>query len=147
MFVIASKVQAASFRVWAVRRQANLFFPAQSGKKRVLLSMIISAACANFPGAENPLGFGYASRQDAKDAKFGNQFLFFAPFVFFAGDIPRPTGARSAPYGTLRVLRAFVVNPTFLILVAALPRCELRGERNQGDYARLPTQNLKSLLS
>jgi hypothetical protein len=42
----------------------------------------------------------------------------FAPFAFFAGDIPRPTGARSAPYENLRVLRAFVVNPTFLILVA-----------------------------
>ena len=40
----------------------------------------------------------------------------------FAGDIPRPTGARSAPYENLRVLRAFVVNPTFLILVAAVPR-------------------------
>jgi len=37
MFVIESTVQAASFRVWAVHRQANLFFPAESGKKRVLL--------------------------------------------------------------------------------------------------------------
>jgi hypothetical protein len=35
------------------------------------------------------------------------------------GDIPRPTGARSAPYENLRVRRAsFVVNPTFLIFVA-----------------------------
>jgi hypothetical protein len=34
--------------------KANLFFPAQSGKKRVLLSMTISAACANFPGTEDP---------------------------------------------------------------------------------------------
>jgi hypothetical protein len=24
----------------------------------------------------------------AKDAKFGNQFIFFAPFAFFARDIP-----------------------------------------------------------
>src|SRR3972149_155756 len=55
-----------------------------------------------FSGRRRPLEFGYASRQDAK---FGNRFLFFAPFAFFAGDIPRPTGARSAPYETLRVLR------------------------------------------
>jgi hypothetical protein len=61
-------------------------------------------------------------RRGAKYAKFGNQFLFFAPFAFFARDIPRLTGARSAPYENLRVLRAFVANPTFLILVAALPR-------------------------
>jgi len=40
----------------------------------------------------------------------------------FAGDIPRLTGARSAPYENLCALRAFVVNPTFLILVAAEPR-------------------------
>jgi hypothetical protein len=72
-----------------------------------------------FSVSRRPLGFGYASRQDAKDAKLGNQFLFFEPFAFFAEDIPRPTGARSAPYENLRVLRAFVVNPTFLILVAA----------------------------
>jgi hypothetical protein len=40
----------------------------------------------------------------------------------FAGDIPRPTGERSAPYENLRVLRAFVVNSTFLISVAAVAR-------------------------
>jgi len=42
----------------------------------------------------------------AKDAKLGNQFLFFAPF---ARDIPRLPGARSASCENLRVLRAFVV--------------------------------------
>jgi hypothetical protein len=34
----------------------------------------------------------------AKVAKVGNQFLFFAPFAIIARDIPRLTGARSAPY-------------------------------------------------
>jgi len=81
-----------------------------------------------FSGRRRPLGFGYASRQDAKDAKFGNQFLFFTPFAFFARDTPRLTGARSAPYENLRDLRAFVVNPTFFILVAAQPRWVLRGK-------------------
>jgi len=89
-----------------------------------------------FSRRRRPLGFGYASRQDAKVAKFGNRFLFFVPFAFFAGDIPRPTGARSAPYGNLRVLRAFVVNPTFLILVAALSRWELRGEEISSGRTR-----------
>jgi hypothetical protein len=37
----------------------------------------------------------------AKDAKFGNQFIFFAPFAFFARDIPKLAGARSAPYKIL----------------------------------------------
>jgi hypothetical protein len=45
----------------------------------------------------------------------------------FAGDIPRLTRARSAPYENLRVLRAFVVNPTFLILVTVAPRIYLLG--------------------
>ena len=54
-------------------------------------------------------------------------FVVKNPFLLgvlgaFAGDIPRLTGAPSAPYENLRVLRAFVVNPTFLILVAASPR-------------------------
>ena len=47
--------QFLSSLVAAVRQQANLFFPAQSGEKRVLLSMIISVACANVLGAEDPL--------------------------------------------------------------------------------------------
>ena len=34
----------------------------------------------------------------AKDAKFGILFLFFAAFAFFARDLPRLNGARSAPY-------------------------------------------------
>jgi hypothetical protein len=40
-----------AFVVAVVRRQANLFFPAQSGKKRVLLSLKVYAAWANFPVA------------------------------------------------------------------------------------------------
>jgi hypothetical protein len=41
----------------------------------------------------------------------------FAPLRLgaFAGDIPRLTGARSAPYENLRVLRAFVVKNPFLV--------------------------------
>jgi hypothetical protein len=42
--------------VAAVRRQAKLFFPAQSGKKRVLLPLKVSAACANFL-VPAPLGY------------------------------------------------------------------------------------------
>jgi hypothetical protein len=56
-----------------------------------------------------------------------NPFLLGVLCVL-ARDIPRLTGARSAPYENLRVLRAFVVNPTFLFLVAAVPRevlCDL----------------------
>jgi len=45
-----------------------------------------------------------------------------APFAFFAVDIPRPTGARSAPYETRRVLRVLRGEITFHFLVAALPR-------------------------
>jgi hypothetical protein len=41
----------------------------------------------------------------AKNAKFGNLILSFAAFAFFARDIPRLTGARSAPYENLRALR------------------------------------------
>jgi hypothetical protein len=66
------------------------------------------------------------SRQDAKNAKLKEVFL--GGLCAFARDNPRPTGARSAPYENLRVLRAFVVNPTFLILVAAWPHCDLCGE-------------------
>jgi hypothetical protein len=51
----------------------------------------------------------------------GHRPVTFAPFAFFARDNPRLTGARSAPYENLRVLRAFVVNPAFLILVVASP--------------------------
>src|SRR3990172_3235199 len=40
--------------------------------------------------------------------RFGN--FFPLRLRAFARDIPRPTGARSAPYENLRVLRAFVVN-------------------------------------
>jgi hypothetical protein len=64
---------------------------------------------------------GIYSRQDAKNAKFRDFFL--GGLCAFARDNPRLTGARSAPYENLRVLRAFVVNPTFLIFgcgVAAL---------------------------
>ena len=78
------------------------------------------------------LGFGYYSRQDAKtlsseennNSPQSNSLPLFRPLRLgvFAGDIPRVTGARSAPCENLRVLRAFVVNPAFLILVAALPR-------------------------
>src|SRR4030065_728951 len=89
-----------------------------------------------FFGRPRPLGFGCPSRQDAKDAKFRNQLLFIA---FFARDISRPTGARSAPYENLRVLRAFVVDPTFLILVAAVPRWDLRGEKNKGTSVGVRT--------
>jgi hypothetical protein len=64
---------------------------------------------------------GIYSRQDAKNAKLKDCFL--GGLCAFARDNPRLTGARSAPYENLRVLRAFVVNPTFLILVSALPRC------------------------
>jgi hypothetical protein len=77
---------------------------------------------------------GIYSRQDAKNAKFRDFFLGgLCPSTVlrvvslsnhaFARDNPRLTGARSAPYENLRVLRAFVVNPTFLIFgcgVAAL---------------------------
>jgi len=66
------------------------------------------------------------SRRDAKNAKLKEFFL--GGLCAFARNNPRRTGAPSAPYENLRVLRAFVVNPTFLILVAALPRCALRGE-------------------
>jgi hypothetical protein len=36
--------------------------------------------------------------KNAKDAKFGNQFLFFAPFASFARDIPN-FGCGSAAHG------------------------------------------------
>jgi hypothetical protein len=66
------------------------------------------------------------SRRDAKNAKLKEVFL--GGLCAFARDNPRLTGARIAPYENLRVLRAFVVNPTFLILVAAWPHCDLCGE-------------------
>jgi len=69
---------------------------------------------------------GIYSRQDAKNAKL--KAIFLGGLCAFARDNPRLTGARSAPYENLCVLRAFVVNPTFLILVAALLRCAFRGE-------------------
>jgi hypothetical protein len=103
-----------------------------------------------FSGSRRFLGFGYSSRQacpelSRRDAKAlsseekknnpqTNSLLLIQPLRLgvLAGDIPRLTGtppggfepqggARSAPYENLRVLRAFVVNPTFLILVAAVP--------------------------
>src|ERR1700745_431515 len=60
-------------QLFADRRTS--FFPAQSGKKRVLLYFRICARRANFSHLET-LGFGYSSRQDAKNAKFGNLFYF-----------------------------------------------------------------------
>src|SRR6201982_3048133 len=62
-------------QLFADRRTS--FFPAQSGKKRVLLYFRICARRANFSHLET-LGFGYSSRQDAKNAKFGNLFLLCA---------------------------------------------------------------------
>ncbi len=55
----------------------------------------------NFRGLRKFFGNRKLSDSDtprAKRAKFGNQFLFFAPF---ARDIPRLSGARSAPYEIL----------------------------------------------
>ena len=52
--VLASLREIIRIPLAAVRRQANLFFPARSREKRVLLSVIICAACANCPGAETP---------------------------------------------------------------------------------------------
>ena len=46
-------------------------------------------------------GIGYASRKDAKDAKFGNIYLFFATLAFFARDIPK-FGCGSAALSYLR---------------------------------------------
>jgi hypothetical protein len=61
---------------------------------------------------------GIYSRQDAKNAKLEQFFL--GGLCAFARDNPRLTGARGAPYENLRVLRAFVVNPTFGCGFAAL---------------------------
>jgi len=56
---------------------------------------------------------GIYSRQDAKNAKLKDFFL--GGLCAFARDNPRLTGARSAPYENLRVLRAFVVKTVFPI--------------------------------
>ena len=91
----------------------------------VLLSLKVCAARANFPGVEDSRIRIFLAPSHAKDAKFGNQFLFFAPFAFFARDIPRPTGARSAPYENLRVLRAFVVKTILNLIRLRLCRAKL----------------------
>jgi hypothetical protein len=68
----------------------------------------------------------------------------------FARDIPRPTGARSAPYENLRVLRAFVVNPTFLILVAAEPRCvsvvNISSQKTQKNHKKRGRNSFRPLF-
>src|ERR1700746_1155662 len=95
-------------QLFADRRTS--FFPAQSGKKRVLLYFRICARRANFSHLET-LGFGYSSRQDAK---IGNLFLLCA-------------------FASLREMFRFVlvaasprwvpaVNPAFRVWVAALLR-------------------------
>jgi hypothetical protein len=85
---------------------------------------------------------GIYSRQDAKNAKLKEFFLGGGEFIeprLCARQSETDPCAKRTPYENLRVLRpvkrfassglrAFVVNPTFLILVAALPRCALRGE-------------------
>jgi hypothetical protein len=53
----------------------------------VLLCLRIFSARANFSPLEI-LGFGYFSRQDAKFAKFGNLFCFFAVFAPLREIIP-----------------------------------------------------------
>jgi hypothetical protein len=86
-----------------------------------------------FFGSRRFLGFGYFSRQGAKtlssEEKNDRSQTNSLPLIralrlgvpstllrtCFAGDIPRLTGARSAPYENLRVLRAFVVKNPFLL--------------------------------
>jgi hypothetical protein len=72
----------------AVRRQANLFFPAQSGEKRVLLYFKIFAACAISYGPKTwiPLRYIQATKWCAERTQ--RNFLSFAAFAPFAGDIP-----------------------------------------------------------
>ena len=66
----------------------------------------ICAAWANFPGVEDFSNSDIPRAKDAKVAKLEIYFFSsFAPFACFARDNPRLTGARSAPYENLRVLR------------------------------------------
>src|SRR3990167_7742160 len=78
--------------------KANLFSPAQSGEKRVLLSVIICAACANFPGAKNARIRTFLPPR-RKDAKFGKKDslsfrpkgeIFLRSLAFARDDGPRP---------------------------------------------------------
>ena len=46
---------------------------------------------------KSALGFGYCSRQGAKNAKFGNLFLFLCGLCVFAGNIPRFGCTYAAP--------------------------------------------------
>src|SRR3990172_4133232 len=78
-------------------------------------------------------GRGPSSRANTRD--IGRISLFVrndnalpSRLCVFARDIPRPTGARSAPYENLRALRAFVVKIGFASSVAAAPRWVLRGK-------------------
>jgi hypothetical protein len=50
--------------------------------------MIICTAWAKVLGVEASSDSDMPRAKLAKDAKFGNQYLFFAPFAFFARDIP-----------------------------------------------------------
>jgi len=66
------------------------------------------------------------SRQDAKSAKLKG--LFLGGLYGLTRGNPRVTGARSAPYNNLRVLRAFVVNPDFLVFGCGVTALGLRGD-------------------
>ena len=70
----------------AVRQQANLFFLAKSGKKRVLLSLKVSAACAKFSGIQRSWTIGailiIAPRRQATQGRLLYiSILFLAPLA------------------------------------------------------------------
>ena len=94
--------------------EANLFFSAQSGKKRVLLSIKICAACANSVARRLPLPHprAYAIRPYETDPNFAP----WRPFDF-AQDMLCGRSSDSSFLRPLRSLRLF-----FFSLVAALPR-------------------------
>ena len=80
---LASLRETFRVSVAAVRRQANLFFPGQSGKKRVLLSLRISAACANFLPVCAPWKTGASDfLPPRRQARKGNS-LFSDPRIGF----------------------------------------------------------------
>jgi hypothetical protein len=74
---------------------------------------------------------GIYSRQDAKNTKLEESLR--GDLCAFARDNPRLTGARSASYEILPVLRAFLVNPVCSLLVATQPRLGPCGEEKFED--------------
>ena len=143
---LASLREIFRVSVAAVRRQANLFLPAQSGKKRVLLRLKVFATCANVPIHETSrIRIFLPPRREEREVRI-NVFSFsLRPLPFDpaqGGEFIEPTSLREIFrffWLQLRRARPFVVNSHSGF--AAAPRSPRRRARSGVLAAESPRRN------